>query len=237
MQTTTRYSSFLIFTIAFALAGCRADAPAGASQVVIVFPNKTQFMSSLKSLSQVSALSTINYNSLCFAVNVKSPKIITTHNSCDVERGITVGSVPTGSEIIIVDIPIGSDNTFEIYGLVKANSSEPCPPVDKLSWNHSLNKIYLIGKKTGVLLEKQNEEVTIVLTMPEQTAHIAYENSFPATCTANGVAGTGTYVLGAGVLTSASFKLKSRASIKEESIELSSGMTMKIKDWKTGVSQ
>lgn len=222
--------------MAFALAGCRAEAPSGASQVVIVFPNKAQFLSSLKTGSQISALSVIDYNTLCFAVNVKSPKISSTKNSCDVERGISVGSVPTGSEIIVADIPIGSDNTFEIYGLVKSNPADSCPAVNNTTWNHSLNKIYLIGKKTGVLLEKQDEEVTITLTMPEQSSHIAYENSFPATCTATGLAGSGTYVLGSAVLTSASFKLNSRASYKEESKELS-GPTMKIKDWKTGVAQ
>lgn len=218
--------------MAFAIAGCRAEAPAGASQVVIVFPNKSQFANSLK----VSALAAIDYNSLCFAVNVKSPKILKTQNSCDVERGISMGSVASGSEIVIVDIPIGPDNTFEIYGLVKNSAADPCPVVDKLGWNHSLNKIYLIGKKSGVVLEKQDEEVTIVLTMPDQTRHIAYENSFPASCTSTGVAGSGTHVLGAGLLTSASFKLNSRASFKEESTELI-GTTIKIKDWKTGVSQ
>lgn len=233
MRTTTRFSLLLSFALAFALAGCRAEAPSGASQVVIVFPNKAQFANSLK----VSALATIDYNSLCFAVNVKSPKIALTHNSCDVERGISVGSVPTGSEIVVADIPIGSDNTFEIYGLVKSNAGDPCPVVDNTTWNHSPNKIYLIGKKTGVLLEKQDEEITIVLTMPEQTSHIAYENSFPASCIATtGVAGSGTYVLGSAVLTSVSFKLNSRASYKEESTELS-GPTMKIRDWKTGVAQ
>lgn len=236
MKTTTRFSFLISFTLAFAIAGCRAEAPSGASQVVVVFPNKAQFASSLK----VSALSVIDYNTLCFAVNVKSPKITTTRNSCDVERGISVGAVPSGSEIVIADIPIGPDNTFEIYGLVKNNAGEPCPVVDKMNWNHSLNKIYLIGKKTGVVLEKQDEEVTIILTMPEQSAHIAYENSFPATCTANGVAGSGTHLLGAAVLTSASFKLNSRASYKEESKAESyelSGVTIKIRDWKTGVSQ
>lgn len=234
MKTSTQF--ILLMSFAFALAGCRAEAPSGSSQVAIVFPNKAQFMNSLKTGSQVSALAAINYNTLCFAVNVKSPKITTTKNTCDVERGISVGSVPTGSEIIVADIPIGSENTFEIYGLVKSNPSEPCPTVSNASWNHSLNKIYLIGKKTGVVLEKQDEEVTIVLTMPDQTAHIAYENSFPATCTANGVAGGGAIVLGAGVLTSASFKLNSRVSYKQGSKELV-GTNMKIKDWKTGVSQ
>ena len=231
MRTTTLFFLFFGFTIA--LTGCgRPDAPAGASQVSIVFPNKSQFANSLK----VSALAAIDYNSLCFAVNVKSPKILKTQNSCDVERGISVGSVASGSEIVIADIPIGPDNTFEIYGLVKSNPAEPCPVVDTKNWNHSLNKIYLIGKKTGVILEKQDEEVTITLTMPEQSSHIAYENSFPATCTANGVAGTGSYLLGAEVLTGTSLKLKSTASFKEESTELS-GITMKIRDWKTGVSQ
>ena len=240
MHTTTRFSLLLSFALAFAFAGCRAEGPLGTAQVAVVFPNKAQFMSSLKSSlktgSEVSALAAVNYNSLCFADNVKSPKISLTKNSCDVERGISMGSVPAGSEIVIADIPIGSDNTFEIYGLVKNNSSDTCPTINSTSWNHSLNRIYLIGKKSGVVLEKQDEEVTIVLTMPNQTAHIAYENSFPLSCTATGLAGTGTFVLGASVLTSASFKLNSRASFKEESIELT-GTTMKIRNWKTGVSQ
>ena len=236
MRTTTQFS--LLFTFSFAIvfataiAGCRAEAPSGASQVVIVFPNEAKFANSLK----VSALSNIDYNSLCFAVNVKSPKIFLTHPKCDVERGISVGSVPTGGEIIVADIPIGSDNTFEIYGLVKNNAGDPCPKIDPTTWNHSLNKIYLIGKKSGVTLEKQDEEVTITLTMPQQTSHIAYGNSFPASCTSNGVAGKGTHLLGAAVLTGTSLKLNSSASFKEESTELT-GTTMKIRNWKTGVSQ
>lgn len=239
MNSTKRFFLLLIIALSYTIAGCRPAAPSVASQVVVVFPNKAQFLNlqsdSQKTGSEISTLAAINYNSLCFAVNVKSPKISVTKNSCDVERGISVGSVPAGSEIILADIPTGIDNTFEIYGMVKTNSSDPCPAVNLTSWNHSLRKIYLIGKKTGVVLEKPEEEVTIQLTMPDQASHIAYENSFAASCTANGVAGTGSTLLGIATLTSTSFKLVSRASFKEESTELS-GTTMKIRNWKTGVS-
>lgn len=221
--------------IAFISSGCqRAGAP-DSSRIAIQFPNKAQFLNSLKTSSQVSAQGLIDYSLLCFAVNVKSPLISSSTQACDVERGISVGSVPPGSEIIIADVPMGSGNSFEIYGLLRGTSSEACPKVDKTTWNHPLQKIYLIGKTESVTLAKPDEVVTIYLKMPDQSAHLAAKNAFPSSCTSAGTTAAGSFLLGAGVLTSANFKLKSRVSFKEESTELL-GSTLKIKRWKTGVS-
>lgn len=227
------HSAFVAFIMAFASIGCnRADSPSSASRIVIQIPNKSEFLKSSKFSAQTSALSVIDYNLLCFAVNISGPAIRSTSNACDVERGITTGSVAPGNELIVSDVPLGENYTFEIFGLLRNNTSEICPSVNLTTWNHPLVKIYLVGKTKGIKLEKQEEEVTITLTMPDSSAHIALQNSFPLSCTSAEVQASGSFLLAASILTSTSFKLKSRVSFKEESKELL-GTTLKIKRWKT----
>ncbi len=235
MKTTNYFYLFFVALLAaLVLTGCnRAEGP--TSQIVIKFPNKPQFISSLKTAAKVSALTVVDYNLLCFAVNVKGPKISVTNNSCDVERGISMGSVLPDVEMIVPNVPTGSDISFEIYGLLRNNSAEPCPPVDKMQWNHPVNKIYLLGQTVGITLTKIEEEVIVYLSMPAQFAPISVANSFPAACTAISVVRPENIFLGSSLLTSASFNLRSRVSYKEESTELS-GTTLKIRNGKAGTA-
>jgi|GEM_PF-3092397 len=235
---TRKYHASFILIVFFALAqiGCdRPNTSSTSSRIVIPIPNKSEFLKSAKSTSAISALASIDYNLLCFAVNIKGPAVRTTSSTCDVERGITAGSVAPGNELIVSDVPLGENYSFEIFGLLRSNTSGACPAVTLTTWNHPLNKIYLLGKTQGVKLIKQEEAVVISLTMPDQSTHIAMQNSFPAACTSTKKAPTGDFLLGAHIATSASFKLKSRVSYKEESRTLA-GATLKIKRSKIGVS-
>ncbi|MEK6627363.1 MAG: hypothetical protein AABY53_01960 [Bdellovibrionota bacterium] len=238
------FNHLLLILISFALTitGCdRASTSSSSSRIVIEIPDKTEFsklsqQSSKLYSSSVSALAAVDYNSLCFVVNIKGPSIPSQFGSCNVERGITVGSVIPGSQIIIPEVPKGENYSFEIFGLLKANNADACPVVNVTSWNHPLDKVYLLGKTTGVTLIKQDEEVTINLAMPDQSNHMAAQNSFPSLCTATaGAIAPGNFLLGASLTTSLSFKLRSRVSYKEEAKELM-GTTLKITRWKAGVT-
>lgn len=222
--------TLIFFVLSFAVTGCeRASPPSPPSRIVIPIPSQFDFLKSSKVSTSVSALAVVDYNLLCFAVNIKGPAIRTLSEACNVERGITTGSVAPGNELIIDDVPLGENYTFEIFGLLRNNATETCPAVNVAAWNHPLTKIYLVGKTTGVKLIKQYEDVTIMLTMPDQAAHIAVQNLFPASCggPTTGLKAKGRVLLGADVLTSARFKLKYRISYKEESRVLS-GSTLKI---------
>ena len=226
------HPAYILLVLAFAVAGCeRANPPSPPSRIVIPIPSQSDFLKASKVSSSVSALAVVDYNLLCFAANIKGPAIRTLSEACNVERGITTGSVAPGNELIIDDVPLGENYTFEIFGLLRNSATETCPAVNVAAWNHPLTKIYLVGKTTGVKLIKQNEDVTVMLTMPDQAAHIAAQNLFPASCggPTSGLKAKGRVLLGADVLTSTRFKLKYRISFKEESKILATGTTFKIK--------
>jgi hypothetical protein len=185
--------------------------------------------------NKIGTLATINYSLLCFAVNVKGSRIPTIKNSCDIESGIRTGSVAPGESLTIEAVPIGAELSFEVYGILRSNSSEPCPVVDSNSWNYNLGKIYSVGGISSYKVTKVFEELMVPITLPETSANLAQVNSIPATCfpVPENARIRNRVSLGTLNGSSTNFKIYSTVSIKDEHKVLT-GTNLKIRNWKAG---
>lgn len=173
---------FLIFFVALAaLPACQRPPGEGDStRLAIRVPTKQEFMA----LGKVDALSTIEFNLLCFAVNVTGPGIPSASKSCDLDRGITSGSVPPGG-VLEVTVPGGDGRSVELIGFLRSSTSEPCPGFGS-KWNWPLTKTYSIAKKSGITLVPPEAQVELSVTLPPASQHIVAQNGWPVSCESAG---------------------------------------------------
>lgn len=198
------------------LMACQPDLGT-SSKVSIRIPTKEEFYRSNK----VSALSAVDYNNLCFAVNVKGGLIPGRTSNCDVEKGILKGAVSPGSTIE-VDVPYGDNLVFEVYGLLKTGVSSECRAVSDLRWNWPMSKIYLLGKTSVPVVRDPTIIVAVPVSMPQEDNHIIAQNSLPNSCVnaTPAVANIGR-IPGGGILQMGTqFRAYSRATHSEQSKEL-----------------
>jgi hypothetical protein len=198
-----------------------------SSKVSIQIPTASQF----GKMQNVSA-SVIDYNLLCFAVNVKGPGITTSGaNSCDIDRGLFEGQTKAPGEELVIDVPGGDGRIFEVYAFLKNNSSQSCPIVGKGDWGGwYTNKIYLVGSKEGVTISPPLSTVEIKITLPDSSQNLAAVHSWAPTCLGSApvvvptptVAGgtQGHIVVGAKELSSTNYKMRARVADKNIEQEL-----------------
>ncbi len=216
------------------LACTRPQSQDKAAAILIQVPTAAQYQAS--AAGKISAqTTTIDFNLLCFAVNVKSSSlaVIPPASSCEVERGLVVGSVGPGQSLSL-DMLEGTAD-FEIYGFLRNSASDPCPQVTPAAWNFPMKKIYFLGKSVGVAVTSPSTDVAITIALPSPNQNLVAQNSMPASCNYLGAPFVGKNFgrseFGAKVLKGTQFSAYSRITTKPE-IKTLSGSQFKIVNWK-----
>lgn len=221
-----------VLILGVVVGGCRRPV-ADIASVSIQIPTAKQFRSLSKSSQTVSSQSVVDFNLLCFAVNIKGPAVTATPAStCDIERGLFSGSVGAGATLI-VDVPEGSNFTFELYGILRGSTTEACPTGLTTTWGASIDKVYFLGKTTGVTITPPSSEVAITAVLPDQTQSLVAQNSLPATCKpgSSPASSFGRVQTAAAVMSGTTFKVYSRASNKDDTKTLQ-GAQFKVINWR-----
>jgi hypothetical protein len=201
------------------------------SQIEIVIPRQDS------QNQKASAQSAIDYNKLCFAVNVRGQGIPAIQNNCDVAAGLRTGAVQPGGVLTVDAVPVGESLTFELYGLLRNSTSEPCPSVTAQQWNFPLNKIFLVGHISNYKISKEDETLTIDVSLPASSAHLAAAFSLPASClpTTPELSPKHRVVVSTLVGATANLKFDTRISFKPQGQNLT-GTNLQIKNWSAGGS-
>lgn len=184
-----------------------------------------------------SQSTTVDPALLCFGVNVKGGNIKTTSDSCDIERGIFSGSVGPGGTLSLL-VPVSTGLTFEVYGFLRSNSSDPCIPIQSGGgWNWPISNIYFLGKTADVTVEPSTQFVDVTIALPQPSDNIASTNHWGPSCAGgSNTAGNniGRTALSATVSSGSLFKAYSRVSEKPEN-QILSGSQFQIHNWKASV--
>lgn len=216
MMKSLNQGLILLLPVVVFLSACQPDTGKSLSQVSIRIPTKDEFYKSNK----MSAQTAVDYDQLCFAVNVKGGTIPPQNSNCDIEKGILVGSVGSGGTLG-VDVPYGDNISFEVYGLLKTGVSAECRKIVDKAWNWPMNKIYQLGKREGVDIRNPEMIVAISVTMPQESRHILAENNFPSTCANSSPAQVNLgRIPGGQIQTGTLFRAYSRVSDSEQNKEL-----------------
>lgn len=205
----------LVLLSLFALAACQRPQDEG-SRVSIQIPSAKQF----SKMQNVSALA-VDYNLLCFGVNVKGPGITgSSATSCDIERGIFSGATASPGQKIELDVPSGDRRVFEVYAFLRDNVSQSCPVVTEGTWGGwSTSKIYAVGKSDPVTITPPASTVSISLNLPEASQNLAALHGWANNSCYGAPTITATFAgqiaVGAGDLVSGStMKMRARVSHK-----------------------
>lgn len=159
----------------------------GSGSVSIQIPTAEKLQASGK----VGAFSAVDVSKMCFGINVMGPGIETSlASSCDVERGIVAGSVVAGGTLT-VEVNVGDDRVFEVYGFLRDSASDPCPTLKGASWGFPIAKIYDLGKSAPTKVTKAGGSVSISVTLPEASDNIVVKRSWSPSCASVGGGGGG----------------------------------------------
>lgn len=226
------FKSLFVLSACALLAACQ-PASVDRSKIKIRIPTAAE----LQAAGKVTSLALIDYNLLCFAVNVTGGPIPSQNLSCDVPKGVITGSVPQGGTLEL-DVPYGEGMTFEVFGLLRTSTSVACPAVTADSWNWPLKKVYSLGKTANIKVSLPDQSVEVMVAMPDAADHLFASLSLPATCepTQTAPPTVGRVASGAGVLTGSTYKMYGRITSKNEIHEIQ-GSQFRIRQWTTGDSQ
>jgi hypothetical protein len=185
------------------------------------------------------AASNIDYNLLCFTVNVKGglgtsgvADIVTTPaTTCKVERGILANQSVAAPGTLTVDaVPVGTGRIFEVYGFLRNSTSDACPATSP-DWSWPILKTYYLGSSTADL-SKDVESVSINFTLPPNTQNLAVVKNWPAACggVKSATSSFGHVLAGAKAISSASYQMRVRVAEKnldQTLVGTPSGWTLK----------
>jgi hypothetical protein len=215
------------------ISACRRPAAESAS-VSIQIPSAQEFKKLSKASHSVYSLSQVDFSLLCFAVNVKGPAVPLTSatSQCDIERGLFAGSVASG-QTLTLDVPDGSNYSFELYGIIRNSTTEACPLNLTTTWGSPVDKVYFLGKTEGVTISPPTAEVVVNVSLPERTQNLIAQNSLPASCSSAPVLAPtfGRVQTAAAVMSGTTFKVYARASDKDD-LKTLQGTQFKIQNWK-----
>lgn len=166
--------------------GCQRAQDTDLSKVALQIPSESAFKASAMagSLSKTSSLSEpLDVSKLCFAVQVSASDIpYAAKDSCDFRKGIVVGSVAAG-ENLVIDVPRGNDRLFEVFGYLRKSNTEPCGPVPDVIPASDLQRIYLLGQSATVNVTQPEMVVEIAVKIPTSDQNIAATSaSLGASC-------------------------------------------------------
>ncbi len=217
------------------LVACQRPAGEGDASVQIYIPSVQEFGSSTQNKI---ASPVIDYNRLCFVVNVKGNNIQTTSNSCDVERGIFQGSVGPSETLALEKVPPGNTATFEIYGLLRKSTAESCPTGLTTTFGWPVERVYFLGSAENVKVEAPTTTVDITISLPETSKDLATLKGWATSCRSKAplLPTAGRTTLSAGILTGSQYKSYSRISDKNE-IKNLQGTQYQVRNWRASVEE
>lgn len=158
---------FLLLTVLF-IVGCTRPEGELSSKVTLNFPKG---LGSGKLFSESLSNPIPVGKKACFAVHVTGPGIPSERaNACSPQVSIVGGFVEGGASISL-DVPRGTDRSFDVY-IYLAGTSEACPEFN-LSFTEDLaklNKIYMAGSKAGVPIQEDNEKVELSYDFPGESS-------------------------------------------------------------------
>jgi hypothetical protein len=204
------------------------------SSVSIAFPTVQQFAASQsKTMSQsVGALAVVDYSKMCLSVQASGAGIVPTEGlaSCDWRKGV-VSAVAIPGQTIELEVPKGTNRTFDVYGYLRDNTTDACPTVPAVMTSAVLAKTYLLGRTIGVELSQAQATVNIQLSLPQDTNTVVSQLSLPA-CS-SGTVDPGS---SGGALTSTSFKIYDSGVVGHTSL-VGTTASFKIKGQVVGKDQ
>lgn len=218
---------YIIFTLLFTLpllVSCQRQAEDTAS-LKIQLPSASSFQKGVSAFSQISP------TLVCYVVNVTGPGIVDSTKSCDIKRGIFAGSAAPGTELSVT-VPSGANRNVEIYGVLRASSSDPCPTV-QTGWPYSLDRVYFLGRVTGIDVRPPTTTVNMTITLPDPSQNILTQFSMPGSCSAATAATKAGRIFASAesnISLANGFKKTSRVSFKNEDQARTSTGGYKIKN-------
>lgn len=214
-----------------------ANQDEGRGSISIQIPSAEKLNAMNNKVGAFGTGATVDVTKICFGVNVIGPGIVSTSaTSCDIERGIVVGTVTAGGTLT-VDVDTGDSRVFEIYGFLRSSSTDPCPTFDKSGWGFPIGSVYFLGSSAPTKIDKADTSVNIAVTLPTTSNNLIASRGWSPSCastgtTAGGNSGSRT---SSGSLLSQSTNLRSRANVNfapQERVQQSTHL--KSRGWKVG---
>jgi hypothetical protein len=203
------------------MASCKRPQNEEAS-VSIQIPTAQEFSAKQNKLQAAAA--TVEFEKLCFAVNVKGDGIDSKAAvACDIERGIVSEMSVGPGESLSITVDPGSNRTFEIYGFLRDSTSTACPPMIQ-GWGWPMKKIYSLGSSIVTTLQPGDTELEIDITLPAEARNIAIDRGWASACGgAPTRTASGNALVGAANLSGTGIKFKAHVSEKQSQVKLSAG--------------
>lgn len=229
----------LMIALACCLAGVGCTRPNSPNKNLrIQFPkaldSKNNSDPKMQSRTFTNSGSSINYENLCFVVNVRGENIPSKSSAnCQIEKGLVAGSVPPGASVSMM-ISSSSKVTVEIFGLLRKSATEPCPEVSDRDWTWPISRTYFLDAKKDVALTTAETNVEFNLTLPAITNNVAIQNSWPHSCLASSTPSnhrSGRVTAGAALLVGGSHRLYVREANVADLNSLK-GNRFVIKHWR-----
>lgn len=149
---------------------------------------------------------------MCFAVSITGTGIPEGTGNCQPTLGATAGFVEAGQSVEI-EVKSGESRKIELYLHLKAaGDTSACPGIGgSISTPNVLTSTYLVGTVNNISLVEEEVSVSIPVSFPGESSHIAQTMGLPASCTTGATVVTGgPKMLGSsgGTVTNASHTLK-----------------------------
>lgn len=179
--------SFVVIAMSWLLlAGCQRAQDDKTSKIDLQIPEASVFKKltsdSLSKTDNAASNATIDFENLCFAVQVSASDITYEPKSkCDFRKGMVVGSVPAGGTLSL-DVSRGSDRIFEVYGYLKKSSADTCGSVPEIIPDADLSRIYLLGKSDPQSIQQPEVSVSIDIKLPSSDQNVISQFSLPPSC-------------------------------------------------------
>ena len=179
MAKTNRLSLGTLIQIFAAAALLATSACKRAGDEISSFSIKIPTAEQLSSKNSVQSV--VDYNLLCFAIDIQGGSIPSTSaNTCQPVKGQMLGSVAPG-QTLQGRINEGT-YTFKVYALKRTNAAQACPAVTADSWNFPLAKVYYAGETANQKIAGETANIELQITLPDESTNMIAHNSFPATC-------------------------------------------------------
>lgn len=160
------------------LMGCQRPISDDVSKITIEVPKKLESVGSLTALPAG--------RKACFGINVTGPGIPSQQaNSCSPSTGVTAGFVESG-QVIEASVPKGLARKIELLVYLQAVGQDlPCPKLNASFTPSQLLNTYRVASQDGVDLTASEVAVTMTMSFPGLSQHLAQELAMPAACIAN----------------------------------------------------
>ena len=131
-----------------------------------------------RSMNQTLAAGTPTF---CYFVNITGPGIPSSAGACSPAQGINAGFIPPSTSIAFT-VPKGSGRTVEVFGYL-AGAGQTCDGSKSLS-SVPLNRLFRMGRDTGVDMSSDTVNVDITVSFPGVTQNYGIQERLAVACLA-----------------------------------------------------